>query len=77
MSRSRSQVSGLIATALGRPTMAAESLVLAEGGRARAAIVVAEDAPAPEKHAAQELAAFLKQVTGAAFAVFTGAEPQE
>ncbi len=44
-------------------------LVIAENGQARATIVVADDAIAPEKHAASELASFLKQVSGGTFAV--------
>lgn len=47
----------------------ATRLILAEDGSARAVVVVAPKATAPEKHAASELAAFLGQVTGAAFEV--------
>lgn len=50
-------------------TVAEETMTLAEKGVARAVVVVADDATEPEKHAAAELAAFLKQVTGAAFEV--------
>jgi hypothetical protein len=45
------------------------AIPLAENGQARAAIVVAADASAPEKHAAAELSAILQQVTGAAFEI--------
>ncbi len=38
---------------------------ITEAGKVRAAIVVAKDAPPPVRHAAAELAEFLKQVTGA------------
>lgn len=48
---------------------AAAAVPIAEAGQARAVIVCAADAIEPEKHAAAELAAFLKQVTGAEFAV--------
>ncbi len=46
-------------------TRGADLVPLAENGEARAVIVVAPDATEPEQHAAAELAAFLKQVTGA------------
>lgn len=44
-------------------------MVMARGGKARAAIVVAADASPSEKYAAEELAHFLGQITGAAFKV--------
>ena len=47
----------------------AQPLRLAEEGRARAAVVVASDASEVEQTAASELAAVLRQVTGAEFAV--------
>ncbi len=40
---------------------------LAGGGKAEAVIVVAETAPAPEQHAAAELAHYLHKITGAEF----------
>ncbi len=46
---------------------------IAKDGTAQAVIVVAKDAIAPEKHAAAELASFLKQVTGASFDVVNSA----
>ena len=46
-----------------------QDVTIADKGAARAVIVVAKDAPPPVRHAAAELAAFLKQVTGAAFDV--------
>ncbi len=46
-----------------------ESLVLARGGKARARIVVAAEAPRPDRFAAEELARFLRLATGADFAV--------
>ncbi len=55
--------------------VAAEKLTIAENGGARAAIVVAADAVEPEKHAAGELAVFLKQVSGAHFEVVGEAAP--
>ena len=48
---------------------AAQSLTLAAAGQTSYRIVVAADAIEPERHAAAELATFLKQVTGATFAV--------
>ena len=44
-------------------------MILAENGSAQAQIVVARDASEPVKHAAQELADFLKQITGASFTI--------
>ena len=51
-----------------------EAMQIADKGAAKATIVVAKDAIEPEKHAAAELAAFLKQITGAAFTVAGAAE---
>ena len=51
-----------------------EELVLAKDGVARQVITVANDASVSEKHAAKELASFLRQVTGAEFALKTPAE---
>ncbi|MCX5642200.1 MAG: DUF4838 domain-containing protein [Candidatus Omnitrophica bacterium] len=50
------------------------SKVLARDGAAISVITLAPDASAPERRAAQELASFLKQVTGADFAVKASAE---
>ncbi len=47
---------------------------IAKDGKAVAVITLAPDATAPERHAAEELAAFLRQVTGAEFAVKAPAE---
>ncbi len=44
-----------------------DTLTIAENGVAKAVIVVAIDAPEPERHAAAELADFLQQITGAKF----------
>jgi hypothetical protein len=43
------------------------AVTISQDGQARAVIVVAADAPEPERHAAQELADFLGQITGATF----------
>ncbi len=59
----------LVLGVLGIAAGLAEGLTLADGGQAKAAIVVAADASLPQRHAADELAAFLKQVTGAQFDV--------
>jgi hypothetical protein len=45
------------------------AVTISKDGQARAVIVVAADASEPEQHAAQELARFLGQVTGAEFKV--------
>lgn len=47
----------------------AQEVTIAEDGASRAAIVIAADATAAERHAAAELASILKQVTGGDFAV--------
>lgn len=45
----------------------ADSIMLAKSGKAKATIIVGQDATAPEKYAADELANYLKQITGAEF----------
>lgn len=45
------------------------NLILAEGGKTAFSIVVSEKATEPEKHAATELARFLKDISGAEFPV--------
>ncbi len=50
-------------------TGTANAVVIAENGAPKAAVVVADNASPAEKYAAQELASFLKQVTGADFEV--------
>jgi hypothetical protein len=52
----------------------ASSITIAEGGVSRSVVVVVEDATLPEKHAAAELADFLRQVTGAEFDVVSEAD---
>ncbi len=54
------------------------ALTIARNGRARAAVVVASDAPEPQKHAAAELAEFLGEITSAQFEIkaqVTGEHP--
>jgi hypothetical protein len=46
-----------------------ETVTIAQDGRAKAVIVVAADAIEPERHAAEELAGFLRQITGAEFEI--------
>ncbi|MBI5866312.1 MAG: DUF4838 domain-containing protein [Planctomycetes bacterium] len=46
-----------------------DSMTIADGGRSQAVIVVAANSPEPERFAAAELAAFLKQISGAEFEV--------
>ena len=55
-----------VALALGVP---AQALTLATGGQARATIVVATGATAAEKTAANEVADYLRQISGADFRV--------
>ncbi|MHC4693013.1 MAG: DUF4838 domain-containing protein [Planctomycetota bacterium] len=53
----------------------ADALTIAEDGVAKAVIIVAPDSSEPEKHAAAELAEFLKQITGAKFEIANGFVP--
>jgi hypothetical protein len=46
-----------------------EIVTIAQDGQAKAVIVIAEDAAEPERHAANELADFLRQITGATFEI--------
>ena len=46
-----------------------EAMTIAEDGVAKAVIVVAPDSSEPERHAAAELAEFLKQITGGKFEI--------
>jgi hypothetical protein len=59
---------------IGAPYEEARAMKLAEGGKAACVIVLASDAIAPEKTAAAELANYLREATGAEFAVRTEAE---
>ena len=68
------RLSVLLAVSLASPTFAA-TLRLADSGKTGYSIVVDPDAIAAEKHAAAELAVFLKQVTVADFPIKTTAEP--
>ena len=45
-------------------------ITIAKAGKAKAVIVVAVDANEPETHAAKELGAFLRQITGAEFRIY-------
>ena len=51
---------------------AAAQVTIAENGVAEAVIVIAEDAPEPEQHAAAELAEFLQQIAGTTFEIVHG-----
>ena len=44
-----------------------DTMTIAQNGAAKAVIVLAADASEPERHAANELAGFLRQITGAKF----------
>jgi hypothetical protein len=50
-----------------------DGLTIAEDGVAKAVIVVSPDSTEPERHAAAELAEFLKQITGGKFEIAYGA----
>jgi hypothetical protein len=50
-------------------------MMLAENGKALAAIVVAADAPPSTRYASEELQRFLNQMTGASFELITDADP--
>jgi hypothetical protein len=58
-------VLGMTSAATSQPA----EMTIAADGNAQAVIVVAADATAPEKHAAEELAKFLGEITGAKFDV--------
>ena len=60
--------------ALGLTATPVLGLTLAEDGRTSYRIVVADDAIAPERHAAEELARFLHEATGAEFPVVSPSE---
>lgn len=46
-----------------------DTVTIAQNGEAKAVIVLAADAAEPERHAANELAGFLRQITGATFEI--------
>ncbi|KPL24425.1 MAG: hypothetical protein AMJ75_03735 [Phycisphaerae bacterium SM1_79] len=50
-------------------TVQVDALTIAQDGEARAVIIIAPDSSEPEKHAAAELAEFLKQITGGKFEI--------
>ena len=52
-----------------------EAHTLSDAGRPRATVVVAADAPAPVRHAADELRYFLSRVTGATFSIRHNVSP--
>lgn len=55
--------------------LAAQDLTLAEGGRSEYRIVLAADAAPAERHAAEELRAFLREMSGAEVPIGTEADP--
>jgi len=59
----------LAAAALGFAVSRADGIAIARKGQAKAVIVVGADAAEPVRHAAAELAGFLKQITGAEFEI--------
>ena len=73
MMSQRTRIAVLLATlsfTLGYVRAATDKTVtIAQNGAAKAVIVLAEDATEPERHAANELAGFLRQITGAKFEI--------
>lgn len=59
----------LILSLISIATTCAAAMTLAENGSVRAVIVVDPDASVPDRHAADELATFLGQVTGISFQI--------
>jgi len=60
---------------IGFPVSRVEAIKIAENAQAKAVIVVAADAPEPERYAADELAGFLAQITGAKFEIVAPPAP--
>jgi len=60
---------------IGFPVSGVEAIKIAENAQAKAVIVVAADAPEPERYAADELAGFLAQITGAKFEIVAPPAP--
>ncbi len=67
-------VLGLLVAGAGLSRAPAE-VTIAENGVSQAVVVVAPEATDPEKHAAAELASFLKQITGRQFEVASKGQP--
>ena len=68
--------SGCATTRVAEKSAAAKpGMLLAENGKAMAAIVVGVNAPPSTRFAAEELQHFLKEITGASFDLITDAEP--
>ncbi|MBN2136840.1 MAG: DUF4838 domain-containing protein [Sedimentisphaerales bacterium] len=59
----------VIAIVLSLSIAKAKALTIASDGKARAAIIVADDAPEPQRHAADELARFLAEITNGDFQI--------
>jgi len=71
----RTMLTGLVAVAFMARFAPAAELQLAAGGKTSAVIMVAADATEAEKHAAAELARFLKEISGAEFPVVDPNQP--
>jgi hypothetical protein len=65
----------LVITVLPFTAPIARAVSIAENAQAKAVIVVAADAPEPERYAANELAGFLAQITGAKFEIVAPPAP--
>jgi hypothetical protein len=72
----RRQISCVFGVTVLCSATALSAIAIAQDGQAKAVIVIAADAPAPEQHAAKELADFLRQITGATFELAGQRKPQ-
>ena len=63
----RRQISCVFALIALCAAFAFSAVTISQNGQAKAIIVIAADAPEAQQHAAQELAGFLEQITGATF----------
>jgi hypothetical protein len=68
MTMQRNKIASLLVSlSLCTAAVQVHGMTIAEKGSAEAVIVIAPDAPEPQRHAADELASFLEQITGAKF----------
>ena len=71
----RRQISCVFVLIVLQAALTLSAVTISQDGQGKAVIVIASDAPAPEQHAAKELAAFLGQITGATFELTGQAKP--
>ncbi len=72
----RRQISCVLGVTVLCGATALSAVTISQDGQAKAVIVIAADAPAPEQHAAKELADFLRQITGATFELAGQRKPE-